>query len=62
MAYSRTCLPKAYRLRVLQTFHDEVKAGHMGETRTYERISKRFFWIGFQKDKIRYVAECPHCQ
>jgi len=54
MAYTQLCLPKAYRLCVLQAFHDEVTSGHMGEIRTYDRISKRFYWVGMKKDVHRY--------
>ena len=63
LTYDRLCLPETYRARILAIFHDEMVSGaYLGITRIYDRISKRFYWVGLQTDVIEYVGSCPHCQ
>ena len=63
LTYDRLCVPEIYRPRILATFHDEMASGaHIGITRTYDSISRRFYWVGLQTDVIEYVGSCPHCQ
>src|SRR5882672_4530852 len=46
------------RLRVLQTFHDHITAGHFGQSKTYNLVSHEFFWPGLQKDIQAFVKSC----
>lgn len=55
-------VPKHLRLAVLQELHDAPTAGHMGITRTYDRVRRRFFWPGLYRSVRRYVASCDLCQ
>ncbi|XP_037505398.1 uncharacterized protein LOC119381699 [Rhipicephalus sanguineus] len=55
-------VPKHLRLAVLQELHDAPTAGHMGITRTYGRVRRRFFWPGLYRSVRRYVASCDLCQ
>lgn len=48
--------------KVLAACHDEATAGHLGTTRTVDKIRKRFFWPGMQKRIIDYVRTCGKCQ
>ncbi|GFY79683.1 transposon Ty3-I Gag-Pol polyprotein [Trichonephila inaurata madagascariensis] len=42
-------IPKHLRLEILQHFHDASTAGHLGFSKTYDRIRKRFFWPGMYR-------------
>lgn len=37
-------------------------AGHLGVSRTYDRVRRRFFWPGLARSVRRYVAACEPCQ
>ncbi|GFW13448.1 transposon Ty3-I Gag-Pol polyprotein [Trichonephila clavipes] len=55
-------IPKHLRLEILQHFHDASTAGHLGFTKMYDRIRKRFFWPGLYRSVRRYVMHCRECQ
>ncbi|GBL59732.1 Retrovirus-related Pol polyprotein from transposon 412 [Araneus ventricosus] len=57
-----TIIPRHIRLEILQHFHDAPTAGHLGFSRTYDRIRKRFFWPGLYRSVRRYVVHCQECQ
>lgn len=42
--------------------HDDVTAGHLGVTRSLDKIQKRFFWPRLAQQVIRYVRSCTDCQ
>ncbi|KAL0860240.1 hypothetical protein ABMA27_010547 [Loxostege sticticalis] len=37
-------IPQSERLIVLKQYHDEPSAGHYGADKTFERISRRYYW------------------
>lgn len=55
-------IPQAERLTVLQQYHDEPSAGHYGVDKTFERISKRYYWKGMRKDIEKHIKTCIKCQ
>lgn len=55
-------IPKCWRKDIIQSFHDEPTAGHLGFSRTYDRIRKRFYWSGLYRSVQRYVRHCRECQ
>ncbi len=55
-------IPVVYRTQVLQQAHDHQLAGHLGITKTYDRILRHFFWQGLKKDVAEYCRTCPVCQ
>src|SRR5882672_10960985 len=48
-------------LRVLQTFHDHITAGHFGQSKTYNLVSCELFWPGLCKDIQAFVKSCITC-
>ena len=52
---------KDLRLRVLHARHDATLAGHPGIARTYELVSRDYYWIGMRKFIEDYVAGCLTC-
>ncbi|XP_072142285.1 uncharacterized protein [Dermacentor andersoni] len=43
-------VPTNLRTHVLRAMHDDSTAGHLGFTRTYNRIQGRFYWTSMQRD------------
>ena len=62
----RTCqqlvLPQQCRLPVLRLAHDVPMAGHMGITRTKDRLLQRYYWPGIFSDTADYCRSCEVCQ
>lgn len=54
-------IPKECRNGILQKFHDDVTAGHLGIYKTYHRIAHLFYWPGMKSDIARYVRRCRTC-
>ena len=50
------------RIEILQTNHDSITAGHQGMAKTYEKISRNYYWPHMRKDIERYVKNCDTCQ
>jgi hypothetical protein len=46
----------------LSESHDAVGCGHMGRDKTYEKLSRRFFWKGMGRDVTEYCSTCLICQ
>lgn len=55
-------VPEHLRRTVLHQLHDAPMAGHLGVTRTYDRVRHRCLWPGLYRSVQRYVRECGLCQ
>uniref|UniRef100_A0A674N472 Gypsy retrotransposon integrase-like protein 1 n=1 Tax=Takifugu rubripes TaxID=31033 RepID=A0A674N472_TAKRU len=55
-------VPTAYRPQVLSLAHDNLWAGHLGITKTYDKILRHFFWPGLKADVVRHCRPCHVCQ
>ena len=55
-------VPESYRSEVLWVEHTSPLAGHMGSTKTFNRIAAYFFWPGLHFHVRKYCATCPKCQ
>lgn len=58
----RVVVPEAYRNEILRVAHTIPLAGHMGSTKTLNRIEAHFFWPGISFDVRKFCATCPQCQ
>ena len=58
----RVVAPEAYRPEILRVGHSIPLAGHMGQEKTYERISRHFSWPHLYTEVKDYCATCPQCQ
>ncbi len=54
-------LPRQLREQVLQRLHAGKIAGHMGITKTAQRILQEFWWPGLYKDVAEFVSKCKTC-
>ncbi|KAJ0047442.1 hypothetical protein NL108_000158 [Boleophthalmus pectinirostris] len=55
-------VPTVYRAQVLSLAHDHPCSGHMGVTKTYNRVLKHFFWLGLKSDVVKHCQTCHVCQ
>jgi len=58
----RLCVPKCLRFDICSNYHEDMIAGHMGMTRTRNRICSRYFWPNMTEEINRFVRSCPSCQ
>ncbi|KAJ9510305.1 hypothetical protein QJQ45_015781 [Haematococcus lacustris] len=47
---------------ILHEMHDAAYAGHVGITKTIERLSRVFYWDTMRADVRHYVTTCDACQ
>jgi hypothetical protein len=50
------------RLRIFTAYHCAPSAGHGGVTKTYDLITRHFWWPGLRKDIKAFIAVCDSCQ
>ena len=55
-------VPPLYRKEILRLAHDNAMSGHLGVSKTYNRILKYFFWPGLMKDVKQHCRSCHVCQ
>lgn len=58
------CVPDIPDLKqqILEECHDSIAAGHFGIAKTFELVSRTFFWPSMRKYIRDYVAGCDTCQ
>jgi hypothetical protein len=47
---------------LIAAFHDSPIAGHPGQLRTLELVSRRYYWPGMRAKIFQYVETCETCQ
>ncbi|KAB5595388.1 Transposon Tf2-7 polyprotein [Ceratobasidium theobromae] len=47
---------------ILRESHDHPLAGHQGQARTLEMISRKYWWPNMTREVNRYVESCEQCQ
>jgi hypothetical protein len=50
------------RTDLLKEAHDSSTSGHLGRDKTYELLSRTFYWPRMRKIVEEYVRSCPSCQ
>jgi len=56
----RLYIPQMLRNKILEQCHDAI--GHMGIDKTYELISRKYYWPRLYKQVTTYVNSCVTCQ
>ena len=51
-----------FRFRLIKKSHDDPAAGHPGKTKTYEILSRYYYWPGIINDVKRFVRNCYGCR
>ena len=50
------------KLHLFRTYHDSPTVGHQGVTKTYELLSREYYWTNMRRDIERYLANCHTCK
>ena len=61
-SFYKICVPLALKYKILEAFHGDLMAGHLGSFRTVHKIRKRFYWPKLEQDVRLFVRECLCCQ
>ncbi len=61
-AHFQYVVPQHKRLEILQKAHDDKTAGHLGSSKTIDRVKSRFYWPKWEPEVKQYVQSCPKCQ
>ena len=60
---SRIVVPETMIKTVLEQNHDNIlTGGHTGITKTFDKISKKYYWAGIYKDIKDYCETCEVCE
>ncbi|CAD7002082.1 unnamed protein product [Ceratitis capitata] len=51
-------VPKLRIPDVLKEFHNGLSGGHLGITKTLEKIKQRFYWVGCRQSVAEWIANC----
>ncbi|GAB5489762.1 MAG: hypothetical protein Pars2KO_33320 [Parasphingorhabdus sp.] len=55
-------VPESLKTRVLSEAHDPPTAGHVGNERMMDLLTRKFWWKGMRKEVRDYIRTCPTCQ
>ena len=50
------------KLKILELCHDNPSAGHPGREKTFELVSREYYWPSMRKYVAQYVRNCHTCQ
>jgi hypothetical protein len=61
---SKVVIPDSPDLKrlLITEFHDTPYAGHLGQNKTYEAVSKFFWWPSLKADVQHHISGCDPCQ
>ena len=58
----RVVVPVGYRVDLVKLAHESPLAGHLGVTKTTQRLQDNFYWPGIKRDVARFIKCCHLCQ
>lgn len=58
----RVCVPASLRKDLLRDYHEARIAGHPGVHRTYQALSREYFWPRMFYDVKTFINSCTTCQ
>ena len=58
----QVALPQNILPKLMHEFHDSPLAGHIGITKTYNKIRERYWWPHMIRDITNYIKTCDLCQ
>ena len=61
MFQNRIVIPESMKMEILEQCHDSPFAGHPGIQKTFELISRSYWWPSYRRDCTSYVASCELC-
>ena len=58
----RLCVPASMRKDLIFFYHDHIFSGHLGISKTYEKLKRKYFWTNMRRNVIDHVTSCHCCQ
>ena len=58
----RLCVPRDLRKALLKEAHNVPIMGHMGVDRTFNMLSREYYWSNMHEDIRTYINSCTTCQ
>lgn len=59
--YKQLVVPESLQSDVLMLCHDNYTGAHLGEHKTWVKLTNRFYWPTSHQDTINYVKLCKTC-
>ena len=59
--YHQICLPESIVSQVLRALHNDPSSGHLGVSKTLEKVRRRFYWHSMREDVEMHVRKCAPC-
>ena len=59
--YRQICLPESFVPQVLHVLHNSPSAGHIGVSKTLEKVRRRFYWHGVREHVENHIRRCGPC-
>ena len=59
--HRQVVVPKSQVEEILTLSHDDPASGHLGVTKTLEKLRSRFYWSSMFRDVKAWVATCKPC-
>jgi len=59
--YSQLLIPRQSVQDVLRSCHEGITGGHFGIRRTLDQVKRRFYWLTWKEDTIRFCKRCEPC-
>jgi hypothetical protein len=62
--HQQMLIPNSEQLRtlIISSHHDDLTAAHRGTAKTFDLISRNFYWKNMHHDIKLYVKTCHQCQ
>ncbi len=54
-------VPKELQSELLEAYHDDLLGGHLGVTKTYDKLSLKYYWPHMRTDVETWLHTCPSC-
>ncbi|VDI20691.1 Hypothetical predicted protein [Mytilus galloprovincialis] len=54
-------VPSCWTKDILQLLHNNPTSGHLGIHKTVARVRRRFYWVDFKTDILKWIQQCTMC-
>ena len=54
-------IPTSLRKEVFRHLHEYIIGGHLGRSKTYDKLKRRFYWCNMHRDVAYWCRICPTC-
>uniref|UniRef100_A0A1X7TH70 Integrase zinc-binding domain-containing protein n=1 Tax=Amphimedon queenslandica TaxID=400682 RepID=A0A1X7TH70_AMPQE len=59
--WKQLVLPSSLQSEVLKQIHAGSVGGHLGQSKTLQKLRDQFYWPGHYNDVMMWCASCPSC-